>query len=320
MELRFLGNSDVKITPVIIGTWQAGKSGWPGIDDAEITRAIRAAFDEGITTFDTAEEYGWGYSEKILGSALHDVRDQVIFATKVHPKNLEHDQLIKSCHQSLKNLKTDYLDLYQVHWPSGSWGTKEVPIEETMVAMNELKRQGKIRAIGVSNFSVTQLQEAMKFGQIDSLQSPLSLFWRQVEKEHIPFCIEKDISFLAYSPLSQGILAGKFQQGHKFAKKDHRKRNRLFQPENFKRVQRALKKLEPIAKRNGISMAQMAMAWVIIGHANTYPIAGARNIEQAVENAKAVSVNLTPKDLSEIEVVSLIVTSHLDDNPIIWKI
>lgn len=320
MEQRSLGNSDINITPVIMGTWQAGKSGWPGVDDAEITRAIWAAFDEGITTFDTAEEYGWGYSENILGSALHDVRHQVIFATKVYPKNLEHDHVIEACHRSLKNLKTDYLDLYQIHWPSGSWGTKEIPIVETMEAMNKLKRQGKIRAIGVSNFSVTQLQEAMEFGQIDSLQSPLSLFWRQAEKEQLPFCIEKNITFLAYSPLSQGILTGKFQGGHKFAKKDHRKRNRLFQPENFERALKALKKLEPIAKRNGMSMAQMALAWVIISHANTYPIAGARNTEQAVENAKSIFVNLTSNDLSDIETISLMVTSHLDDNPIIWEV
>jgi aryl-alcohol dehydrogenase-like predicted oxidoreductase len=134
MELQFVGNSDIKITPIIMGTWQAGKSGWSGIDDTEITKAIRGAFDGGITTFDTAEEYGWGYSEQVLGSALSNVRDQVIFATKVHPRNLKYDQVISSCHRSLKNLKTDYLDLYQIHWPSGSWGTKKIPIEETMEA------------------------------------------------------------------------------------------------------------------------------------------------------------------------------------------
>ena len=193
MESQFVGSSDIKITPIIMGTWQAGKSGWSGIDDAEIARAIHGAFDAGITTFDTAEEYGWGYSEKVLGSVLTHVRDQAIFATKVHPRNLKCDQVISSCHRSLKNLKTDYIDLYQIHWPSGSWGTKEVPIEETMEAMNELKDQGKIRAIGVSNFSVTQLQEAMGYGRIDSLQSPYSLFWRHAEREGMPYCIEKNI-------------------------------------------------------------------------------------------------------------------------------
>ena len=319
MELQFVSNSDIKITPIIMGTWQAGKSGWSGIDDAEITKAIRGAFDEGITTFDTAEEYGWGYSEQVLGSALSHVRDQVIFATKVHPRNLQHDQVIHSCHQSLENLKTDYIDLYQIHWPSGSWGTKKVPIEETIGAMNELKDQGKIRAIGVSNFSVTQLQEAMRFGHIDSLQSPYSLFWRHAEREGMPYCIEQNITFLAYSSLSQGILTGKFQPDHRFAKKDHRKRNRLFQPENFNRVQKALKKLDPIAKRNNVSIGQLSLAW-LIAHPKTHPIAGARNVEQALQNIKSIDVKLSDKDLAEMDAISRIVTEHLDDNPVMWKV
>ena len=146
-----------------MGTFQAGNDKWAGIDDTMTAGAIRAAFDAGITTFDSAEAYGKGHSERILGAALGEVRNQVVLATKVSPNRLGFDQVLNACHTSLKNLGTDYIDLYQIHWPSGSFGGKIVPIEETMAAMIKLKDQGKIRAIGVSNFSRDQVEEAAKF-------------------------------------------------------------------------------------------------------------------------------------------------------------
>ena len=149
-----------------MGTWQAGKEMWAGIDDNESIGAIKAAYDAGITTFDTAEVYGNGHSEKIVGKALHKMRDKVVIATKVFSNHLEYNQIINSCHKSLKNLYSDYIDLYQIHWPPGSFGSKSVPLEETMSAMADLKAQGKILSIGVSNFSLPQLKEAMAFGNI----------------------------------------------------------------------------------------------------------------------------------------------------------
>jgi myo-inositol catabolism protein IolS len=153
MKMRRLVNTEIDISPILMGTWQAGKAMWTDIDDNETTRAIRAAYDAGITTFDTAEVYGNGHSERILGQALSDVRDNVIIATKVFSNHLKYDQVVAACHRSLKNLKTDTIDLYQVHWPPGSFGHARVPMEETLSALNDLKEQGKIRAIGVSNFS-----------------------------------------------------------------------------------------------------------------------------------------------------------------------
>jgi aryl-alcohol dehydrogenase-like predicted oxidoreductase len=176
METQRLGTSDVEITPILMGTWQAGKKQWVGIEDAQIIKAIQAAFEAGITTVDTAEVYGNGHSEQIVAQALSDVRDQVTYASKVFANHLKYDQVIKACEGSLKNLKTDYLDLYQIHWPSGAFNSEVVPVEETMSALNQLKAQGKIRAIGVSNFSGTQLEEASQYGRIDSLQPPYSLF------------------------------------------------------------------------------------------------------------------------------------------------
>jgi aryl-alcohol dehydrogenase-like predicted oxidoreductase len=301
-----------------MGTWQAGKRMWGGIDDAEITEAIRTAFDAGITTFDTAEEYGWGHSERILGKALDHVRHKVIYATKVFPNHLKYDQVIGRCHRSLKNLKTDYIDLYQIHWPSGSWGTKVVPIQETMRAMNDLMQQGKIRAIGVSNFSSSKIEEAAQFGRIDSLQPPYSLFWRHVEKDTVPYCVENNITILAYSSMAQGLLTGKFGPDHKFMKGDHRAKNKLFKPENLKRVHQALNRLRPIADRHNISLGQLALAWVI-AQPGTCAIAGARNAEQVLQNSKAAEVRLSVPDLEKMDTISRMVTDHLDANPVMWQ-
>jgi len=283
----------------------------------EITKAIQTAFQSGINTFDTAEEYGWGHSERILGEALRDVRNQVVYATKVYSTHLSYEQVIEACHRSLKNLKTNYIDLYQIHWPAGCWGSKVVPIEETMGAMNYLKQQGKIRAIGVSNFSRTQLVEAVQYGQIDSLQPPYSLFWRHVEKDAMPYCVENNITILAYSPLAQGILTGKFGSGHTFTKGDIRSKHKLFKPENFVLVQQALDNLRPIAQRHRMSLGQLALAW-IIAQPETCAIVGARNAEQVLENVKAVDVHLSTADLEEMDTIGRIVTDHLDNNPVMW--
>ncbi len=318
MELCILGKSDIRITPVIMGTWQAGKEMWAGIEDTEIAKAVQAAFDAGITTFDTAEAYGQGHSEQTLGKALADVRHQVVYATKVFANHLKYDAVIKACNRSLKNLKTDYIDLYQIHWPSGSWGMKVVPVEETMRALNDLKQTGKVRAVGVSNFSKQQIEEAARFGQIDSLQPPYSLFWRYAEKEEMPYCVEKQITVLAYSSMAQGILTGKFGPEHRFAKGDHRSRNRLFTPENSERVQKALNKLRPIASQYNISLGQLALAWVI-AHPGTCAIAGARSADQVIQNAKAAGVHLSNSDLREIDAIGRTVTDYLDDNPVMWQ-
>jgi aryl-alcohol dehydrogenase-like predicted oxidoreductase len=317
MQLRALGMSDFKISLILMGTWQAGKEMWVGIDDAQSTRAVHAAFEAGITTFDTAAAYGKGHSERILGAALAGVRTDVILASKVFANRLQFNQVIKSCHQSLKNLKTDYIDLYQIHWPAGAFGTRAVPIEETLAAMNELKEQGKIRAIGVSNFSCAQLEEAAQYARIDSIQSPYSLFWRHIEGDIMSYCRENNISILAYSPMAQGLLTGKFTQNHKFEKGDHRKKNRLFSPDNFRRAQKALDGLRPIAEKNAASLGQLALAWVI-SHAGTCAIAGARSADQVFANARAADLILSENDLARMDEIGRIVTQYLDENPVMW--
>lgn len=318
MQMHTLKPSNIQISSIIMGTWQAGKAMWGGIDDGETSQAVRAAFDAGITTFDTAEVYGNGHSERIVGKALADVRDKVVLATKVFSNHLKYDQVIQACNRSLKNLGTDYIDLYQIHWPPGSFGHAQVPLEETMLALADLKEQGKVRSVGVSNFNAKQIQSALQYGPVESLQPPYSLFWRAIEKETLPYCRSNGITVLAYSPMAQGLLTGKFGPGHTFPKGDHRSSNRLFQGDNFTRAQNAIARLKPIAVQHGITLAQLALAWVL-AQPNTCAIAGARNATQTLENTAAANVHFSSDTLKALDDISRSVTDHLDDNPVLWK-
>jgi aryl-alcohol dehydrogenase-like predicted oxidoreductase len=318
MKLRRLGSSDILISPVIMGTWQAGRDMWAGIEDRESVRAIQAALDAGITTIDTAAVYGKGHSEQMVARAVKGLRQEVVLATKVFANDLAPERVAAACHRSLRNLQTDYVDLYQIHWPAGSFGTKAVPIEETMAALTRLKAEGKIRAIGVSNFSRDQLAAALACGEVVSLQPPYSLFWRQVEADAAPLCREQGLSILAYSPMAQGLLTGKIGPGHAFAPGDHRSAHRLLQPEHFARVQTALEALKPLAARHGATLGQLALAWVL-AQPNTCAIAGARSAEQVRENARAADIRLSPADLEEMDRIGRTVTDALDDNPVQWQ-
>ena len=182
-----------------------------------------------------------------------------------------------------------------------------------MKALNHLKEQGKIRAIGVSNFSREQLVEAATYGRIDSVQPCYSLFWRHVEKEIVPYCVENQITILAYSPLAQGLLTGKFSPGHKFDPEDNRAKNKLFQGKNWENAEQALAKLRPIAERHQASLAQLAIAW-LIAQPQTHAIVGARYAQQAIDNAESTNLKLSSDEIREIDHIGRIVTDHLDDN------
>jgi aryl-alcohol dehydrogenase-like predicted oxidoreductase len=301
-----------------MGTWQAGKQMWTGIQDADSIAAIKTAYENGITTFDTAELYGKGHSEKILGKAIKDVRDKVVLATKAAPQNLSAEKIKNACERSLKNLDTDYIDLYQIHWPAGSFGSKKIPVEESLDALNRLKDAGKIRAIGVSNFSIDQLKEAVKYSAIDSIQPPYSILWRHIEKDILPFCNENQITILSYSSMAQGLLSGKFKQGHKFDKGDHRKSNKLFSDDLFEKSLDVISKLKPIASDLGLPLSGLALCWVA-SHNLTAAIAGARNPEQAKSNAGILNCRL-PEDIMEmIDEISKDINKLLGDNPVMWQ-
>ncbi len=318
MQYRPLGRTKIEISAILFGGWQSGKDQWVGVDDDQTVAAHRAAFDSGVTTFDTAEAYGNGHSEQILGKALGDKRDQIVIATKVWAANLKPELVVEACERSLQNLGTDRIDLYQIHWPSGSFGSDAVPVAETLGAMTSLKEQGKIRAIGVSNFSRAQLEEAVAVTRIDSIQPPYSLLWRQIEDEAGAYCAQNKISILAYSPLAQGLLTGKFERGHTFDAEDNRSKNKLFQGETYERAQNALDKLRPLADKYGVSVGNLSLAW-LIAQPQTSAIVGARNSRQATQNALAGDVEIDDDDLAAIDEIGRTVTDRLDKNPVMWN-
>ncbi|MDI1447163.1 aldo/keto reductase [Polyangium sp. 6x1] len=310
MRYKKLGTTSIELSAVIFGGWQAGKDSWAGIDDDAQIAAHRAALDAGVTTFDTAENYGGGHSERILAKALAGKRERIVILTKVSWTNLRREQVIRACEGSLENLGTDRIDLYQIHWPAGSFGSKVVPIEETMGALLDLKAQGKIRAIGVSNFDRAQIEAASRVGRVDSLQPCYSLFFRKAVDDTLAYCQENGISVLAYSPLAQGLLTGKFKRRHMFAPGDNRKDNRLFKGETFEKALAALDELRPIAKRNSVTLTNLALAW-LVAQEGVCAIAGARNRAQAKENARAGDVTLGAADLAEIDRIGRAVSDSL---------
>lgn len=318
MLKKRLGNSGIEITSIVFGGWQAGKEYWVGIDDSESIAAHRAAFESGITTFDTAENYGHGHSEQILAEALGHRRDEIVIATKVSWDHLRGPRVIEACERSLKNLRTDRIDLYQIHWPAGSWDSELVPVEETLRALETLKTQGKIRAIGVSNFSRAQLEEALGVCALDSLQPPYSLFFRHVERDAMPLCLERGLSIMAYSPLAQGLLTGRFRAGHIFEEGDNRRDNKLFQGEVFEAALSALEELRPYADKYKISLGQLALAW-LVAHPGVVAIAGARNAAQAKENAAAGNIRLDAADILAIAAIGSKVSDLLGDSAMMWN-
>ncbi len=319
MQYGNLGKTNIQFSKIILGTWQADKSMWPDSNETDITNAIHKALELGMSTIDTAIVYGNGYSEQLIGKALNSIqRSQYQLATKVFSNKLKYEQVLSECHQSLKNLQTDYIDLYQIHWPSGSFGTEIVPIEETMKALNQLKQEGKILQIGVSNFSQQQIKEAKQYGEIVSNQPPYSLLWRSYDKETNPYCRQNNISILSYSPLAQGILTGKIKSNHAFKPGDTRVHNKLLNPNIFGAVEKVLEGLKQYAAKYQVSVGNIALNW-LISQPNTFAIVGARNAEQVEVNARSCDFVMTPAELKEIDLLSELVTKNMDQNEMMWN-
>jgi aryl-alcohol dehydrogenase-like predicted oxidoreductase len=319
MQARQLGNSDVKVSPVIFGAWAIGGWMWGGSEEQESIDAIRAGIDHGVNTIDTAAIYGMGRSEELVGRAIKGMRDKVIIATKCGMRwdtdegsdpwpqkdNEGHDVIIRKnsrpksiayeCEQSLKRLGVETIDLYQIHWPDTS-----TPVEDSMRAMLKLKEQGKIRAIGMSNYDVQWLSKANQITPIASLQPPYSLIQRKIEAEILPFCRQNNIGVIVYSPLERGLLTGKVTPDRQFAKGDHRATHKYFTVENRKRVLAALEKVRPIAEKHKVSFAQLAINWTIHEPGITAALVGARNAEQATHNAEAMNFTLTNEERGTI--------------------
>lgn len=316
MEKRRLGNTDIEVSVVALGCWAIGGWQWGGTDDEKAVAAIRKAIDVGMVFIDTAPVYGFGHSEKIVGKAIEGRRDEVVLATKCglvwdHEtrnfsfadkegraiyRDLTKENVLKEAEDSLRRLNTDWIDLYQCHRPDDT-----TPAEETMEALNLLLEQGKIRAIGVSNFSVKQMEDFRKYGPVHSDQPRYSMLDREIEPEILPYCREHGVGVLAYSPLEQGILTGKVTLDRKFPEDDYRIDRPWFEKKNLKRALEFVEKLKPIAAGHEKSVAQLAINWVISQDELTVPLVGARNPEQVVENAGGAGWRLTEAELKLID-------------------
>ncbi|GAB3900923.1 aldo/keto reductase [Larkinella knui] len=320
MEYRILGDSDVKVSAIAFGAWAVGGWMWGGTERNDAVEAIKASFDLGVTSIDTAPVYGQGTSEEIVGEAIKGLpRDQVQILTKYgmrwdlakgtlafHTqandgtpidvyKYASKESIMRECEASLKRLGTDYIDLYQIHWPDVT-----TPISESMEAVGRLIEQGKVRAAGVCNYSVEQMKEAERTLKLVSNQVPFSMVKRDIEADLVPYCLSANRSILAYSPLERGLLAGKIKPGHQFAKGDHRATYKAFKDGNSERVWSFLAKIRPIAEQKQVSLSQLVIRWTIDRPGITVALVGARNAEQAVQNAKAIEVQLTAEETTFI--------------------
>ncbi len=296
METRRLGNSDLELTVIGLGCWLMGKSDWHDVDDAESVRAIHAALDGGINWLDTAEAYGGGHSEELIGRVVAERgRDKVIVATKVWAGNLTAEGVPAALDKSLRRLDTEYVDLYQIHWPSS-----DIPLNETMEALAKVQQEGKIRHIGVSNFSVEQLREALQYGPIVSSQPPYSLFFRYIEKRGVPFCREHNIGILPYSPMAQGLLTGKFTRDWRPPSDDNRRSNLLFQEPTYGVALDEVEVVRQIGAKYGKTPAQTAIRWMVQQPGLTSAIVGARNEAQVKDNLGAADWELAPEDVAAL--------------------
>ncbi len=313
MEYRKLGNTDLDLSAISYGSFAIGGTMWGGSEKKEAEEAIKASLDHGVTTLDTAPFYGLGLSEALIAEAIKGLdRSKIQILTKFgmvwdgsnkgggnYMFDIEHGRatypiykyaakanVIKEAEESLKRLKTDYIDLLQLHWPDST-----TPIEETMEALQRLIDQGKIRAAGVSNYSKDQMLEAQKNINLASNQVPYSMLKREIELTTIPAAIKHNIGIIAYSPLERGLLTGKFFKGNVLKSADHR--NDYFGQFDLEKVKTFLERITPLAQDKNASLSQLVLKWTTLQVGITIVLAGARNKEQAISNAKAMEINLS---------------------------
>ena len=295
MQTRKLGKKGPEVSVLGFGAWPiAGKLG--PVEERDAVTAIQRAVDGGVTLIDTAEAYGFGLSEELVAKAVGDRRDEVFIATKVLPDNWRRDDLLAAAERSLQHLHTDYIDLYQIHWPSD-----EMDFAESMQAIDDLIQQGKVRYAGVSNFSAEQMEVCLQVRHVDSDQPRYNLLDREIEAEVLPFCQEQGIGVLAYAPLGQGLLTGSYEEDHVFAANDIRSENERFTGERFRKTIRMAKKLAAYAADHGHTLIELDVAWVLAHPAMTTALIGAKSPAQVEGWLGAGDWELTAQQMREID-------------------
>lgn len=316
MRYRSLGNSGIEASVVGLGAWAMGGWMWGGTDEAAAVKAIHTAIDIGMNLIDTAPIYGFGVSETIVGKAIRGKRDKVVLATKCgmvwHVKQgvfffndedekqdvykyLAPQSIRYEVEQSLKRLGTDYIDLYQTHWQDAT-----TPIQETMETLLQLKQEGKIRAIGVSNVTLDQIEEYRKYGVVDTDQEKYSMLDREIEASLLPWCERHSVAMLAYSPLGQGLLTGKIGPERRFEPGDQRLDNPRFSLDNRQKIQQLFQAFQPIATAHRLTLGQLVIAWTLAQPGLSHVLCGARNPDQVLENAGGGDLALPEAEITEM--------------------
>lgn len=315
MEQRPFGQTGLDVSAVGFGCWEVG-GGYGEVDEAEFARAVGRSLDLGVNCFDTAEGYGLGASERALGQALGRRRDEAVIVTKFgmnyrdkpNLRDSSRERALASIDKSLKNLGTDYVDVYLVHWPDPL-----TPFEETMQALDDIVREGKARFVGVSNFRPEQIAECMKVRRVDVVQYGYNMFDRRMQREILPYCEQHGIGFMAYGSLAFGLLTGTFTEDMDFGTQDWRARQgkmgsikmfeALFGAESFPRNVRAVNELEEIAGRYGRSLPQLALRWTTSNPVVSTSLVGCRNVAELEDNVGAVGWSISDADLAEIDAI-----------------
>ena len=316
METRKFGNTDIDVTPVGLGTWAIGGWMWGGTDEAQSIDTIHAAIDKGIALVDTAPVYGFGRSEEIVGKALAGGRrDKVALATKVAlnwdaDENVQRDarasRIQQEVEDSLRRLQTDTIDIYQIHWPD-----PVAPMEETAKAMERLLQDGKIRAIGVSNFTPEQMDEFQKFAPLHGLQPPYNLFERGIEDKVLPYCRDKGLATITYGGLCRGLLSGKMSRNRKFEGDDLRNNDPKFQGDRFDQYLSAVDALDQYASdKFGKNVLALALRWLIDQPGVTTALWGARRPDQLAPVSDIEGWSLSDRDM---EAIDDILAEHIKD-------
>lgn len=308
MEYRELGTTGLSASVIGLGTWVMGGWLWGGAEDRESLATIRRAIDLGINLIDTAPIYGHGRSEELVGRAVAESgrRSDLILATKVGLewnsektkvwRNSRRARMLSEIEDSLRRLRTSYIDIYQVHWPDTS-----TPFEETMDVLLELQRQGKIRHIGVSNFDVPQMERCLKVAPVQVLQPPYNLFEREIEEAILPFCRKRRIGTLIYGPLCRGLLSGKYRGHETFSKGDVREMDPKFKEDRLRAYVACVERLRKVAERYQKSVGQLAIRWCLDQPGVTVALCGARRPDQIEENAGGAGWTIAEADREEIE-------------------
>ena len=323
MKYRKLGRTEIRVSVIAMGCWAlAGDWVWGEQDEQDSIATVHTALDLGINFFDTAEGYGDGKSEVVVGKALTGRRHEAVVATKISPSHLVNkEEVQKACERSLQRLNTDYIDLYQIHWPN--W---DIPIAETMEALERLREQGKVRAIGVSNFGMVDLSDLLSVGRCETNQLPYSLLGRAIEYEIRQECIDNEIGILCYSPLAQGLLADKFASvddvPEERARTRHFSRNRPLTRHDEEGCEEetftAIERIRRICAEIDAPMAEVALAWLLYQPGVTSVLAGARRPDQIEHNVKAAALELPPEIVDGLSIATDKVKQKLGPNPDLW--